>query len=269
MVDRRNLASQVADSVKEQLRLHYPPNSQLPPEKRLAVDIGVSRTTLRDALQILVTEGLLVRRHGVGTFVKEVNGTVVNDLSEAVPTRDLIRESGHEATLHSFSICQTLPPPEVRIALGLGVRAKVWRLERVMAVDGVPAVWLIDHVKRTVARHTIDLEPMRSIEEDIFDVIRKQVGISINRMDGIIDAVVADDKLASVFDAKPGIPLLKLTHVVILDTDEPVIYSEIYNRSDIRKFRLIRTARRVQSVSRTKSPPTVDVLSTDDLDRHR
>ena len=43
----------------------------IPPERRLAADLGVSRPTLRAAIEELVREGLLLRRHGSGTYVAE------------------------------------------------------------------------------------------------------------------------------------------------------------------------------------------------------
>ena len=48
------------------------PATRLPPERELADQLGVSRTVVREAVQILVTKGLLETRHGVGTMVREV-----------------------------------------------------------------------------------------------------------------------------------------------------------------------------------------------------
>lgn len=49
------------------------PGAKLPPERELAEQIGVSRTVLREAVRILVTKGMLVTRHGVGTIVQQAN----------------------------------------------------------------------------------------------------------------------------------------------------------------------------------------------------
>lgn len=48
------------------------PKTKLPPERALAEQFGVSRTVMREAVQILVTKGLLERRHGVGTRVRRL-----------------------------------------------------------------------------------------------------------------------------------------------------------------------------------------------------
>ena len=47
----------------------YEPGEQLPSEKELSVKLGISRSTLREALLNLEQEGIVIRRHGVGTFV--------------------------------------------------------------------------------------------------------------------------------------------------------------------------------------------------------
>src|SRR5687768_13965097 len=49
----------------------YAPGSQLPTEAELGELLGVSRTVVREALRALEDEGLIDRRHGVGTFVRE------------------------------------------------------------------------------------------------------------------------------------------------------------------------------------------------------
>lgn len=64
----------------------YKPHEKLPPERALAVKLGVSRATLREAVGKLVERGLLIRRHGAGTFVCE---QIDNRMSD--PWSDMLR----------------------------------------------------------------------------------------------------------------------------------------------------------------------------------
>ena len=71
--NKTNLAQRTADTLRAQIQSgkDYAPGSKLPNENHLALELGVSRTTLREAIRILVAEGLLQVQRGKGTFVTE------------------------------------------------------------------------------------------------------------------------------------------------------------------------------------------------------
>ena len=71
--NKTNLAQRTADTLRAQIRSgeDYAPGSKLPNEHHLSIDLGVSRTTLRESIRILVAEGLLQVQRGKGTFVTE------------------------------------------------------------------------------------------------------------------------------------------------------------------------------------------------------
>lgn len=68
------IAAQLRDMIFKQHR--FSPGDRLPDERSLALEMGVSRTSLREAIKILVASGVLVIRRGVGTFVSETPGRV-------------------------------------------------------------------------------------------------------------------------------------------------------------------------------------------------
>ena len=89
-VDAPNLASAAADQIRQLIALDVlGPGDALPGERELADRMGISRTSIRTALQGLVTEGLLVSRHGSGLRVAETLGATVSDpllqLLDSVP----------------------------------------------------------------------------------------------------------------------------------------------------------------------------------------
>ena len=68
------LAQQVMNIVMDRIKSGvYPAGSQLPPEDVLGSQLGVSRTTIRGALDVLVARGIVNRRHGAGTFVSSIS----------------------------------------------------------------------------------------------------------------------------------------------------------------------------------------------------
>lgn len=114
------------------------PGDSLPPERDMAAMTGLSRVTVRRAVQELVASGQLQQRRGSGTFV----ATKVERLEQALSlltsfTEDMARRG---KTVESVWLSKGLhaPAPEEVMALGLGAGDRVARLERVRRSDGVP-----------------------------------------------------------------------------------------------------------------------------------
>lgn len=84
--NRSNLAQRTADTLRKDITNTetYAPGSKLPNENELSLELGVSRTTLREAIRILVAEGLLQVKRGKGTYVTQRK----DRLSDAIPSFD-------------------------------------------------------------------------------------------------------------------------------------------------------------------------------------
>ncbi len=77
-VKRANIKKQVFEQLRDQIvRGAWPPGSKIPSENVLTRKLGVSRVSLREALHMLVSLGLLESRQGGGTFVKEYSGEIL------------------------------------------------------------------------------------------------------------------------------------------------------------------------------------------------
>ncbi|MCX7933667.1 MAG: GntR family transcriptional regulator, partial [Planctomycetota bacterium] len=70
-LQRKLLRHEVADHLRIRIRKEYQPGDRLPSEAKLCEELQVSLVTLREALSILAHEGLIVRKHGSGTYVAE------------------------------------------------------------------------------------------------------------------------------------------------------------------------------------------------------
>lgn len=114
------------------------PGDSLPPERDMAALTGLSRVTVRKAVEGLVASGHLVQRRGSGTFVAPKVERLEQALSLLTSfTEDMARRGKSvESTWLSREV--HAPTPEEVMALGLGTGARVARLERVRRSDGVP-----------------------------------------------------------------------------------------------------------------------------------
>ncbi len=112
--------------------------NNLPPERDLAVMSGLSRVTVRKAIQSLVASGALVQRRGSGTFVAERALRLEQALSQLTSFTDDMARRGKQAESIWISRALYSPTPEEVMALGLTADNLVARLERVRCSDGQP-----------------------------------------------------------------------------------------------------------------------------------
>lgn len=111
------------------------PDDALPAERDIAVDFGVSRITVRKAIDGLVEEGLLDRRHGAGTFVAsriQKNIATLSSFTEDIASR------GWQARSEWLSKSADKVSPTESIALGLPPGMTVYRLDRIRYAAEMP-----------------------------------------------------------------------------------------------------------------------------------
>ena len=114
------------------------PGESLPPERELAALTGLSRVTVRKAVQSLVEAGQLVQRRGSGTFVAPRVERVEQALSLLTSFSEDMERRGKAVRSLWLSRAVHAPSPEEMMALGLTAHDRVARLERVRLADEVP-----------------------------------------------------------------------------------------------------------------------------------
>lgn len=110
----------------------------LPPERDMAAMTGLSRVTVRKAVEGLVATGTLVQRRGSGTFVAPPVERMEQALSLLTSFTEDMARRGKSVESHWISRKLEAPAPEEIMALGLGAGDHVARLERVRCSDAVP-----------------------------------------------------------------------------------------------------------------------------------
>ena len=134
--DRQPLYQQLQRALRHAIdRQILAPDEALPAERDLAEDFAVSRITVRKALDGLVGEGLLTRRHGAGTFVAgrvEKNFSMLTSFSEDMTSRG---RTPHSEWLRRAEGAVT---PEESLTMGLSPGTRVYRFHRIRCADGAP-----------------------------------------------------------------------------------------------------------------------------------
>src|SRR5215211_5150800 len=213
------------------------PGDRLPAEPQLAVELEISRPTLREALRSAEDAGLIMRRPGLGT-VKTHQPSLANDLSINTGVTDLIRAHGLEPGARDTTIELRLASEDEARKLGLTRPARVWTIDRVRTADDVPVI-----MSRVVVSE--DLFGARELTADALDHNSLYGLLSDKRRavhHGIasIHPVRADSALAHSLEVKEGALLLRLVQVDYDLAGRPVLLSYEHHLPDAFEFTVSR-----------------------------
>lgn len=218
---------------------HLSPGDRLDGEIGLAEALGISRATMRKAIDELVRQGLLVRRHGAGTQV--------------LPTRS-DRPGGVEGLFDELKRSDRVPTTEViRLDVGAAeadIAAELWlesddpvvHVERIRKADGVPIAVMRNWIPADLVKLTAsDLE-----RDGLYEILRKG-GVRMRMAQQSIGAVAADSRSARLLEIKKGSPLLSIETTTYADSGRPVEVGHHEYRGDMYRFPVTKVERQYGS----------------------
>jgi GntR family transcriptional regulator len=199
----------------------------LPPESELIETYQVSRTTVRQVLDMLVNEGLIYRQRGRGTFV--AHPTREQTLVRVVGFSDDMRQRGFEPHTNVLSAGVVPASEDVAGSLGIEPGEELARLERLRLADGEPMSveesCLVHRLCPGVLEGDYGVASLRDALDDKWD-------IRWSRATQVICAVPATSRLAELLSVKPGEALLYIERVSYSQQNVPVELLRIHYRGD-------------------------------------
>ena len=200
----------------------YPPGTKLPTEGQLCISHGVSRITVRHAIQKLVDDGLLSRYRGKGTFVRSPEISLPEDFSTTV---------GFAAfSKHSDKMCRRIlekrrlhASAEVAQRLNIPENNEVQMVVRLIEADGIPIAISEVYVSSEMVPHFLD-----DLTEgtELHVLLQDSYGIVFDHVHVRISAAVADKQQAGLLECMVGTPLLVTEKVVVDVNGRNVHYSK-------------------------------------------
>ena len=214
------------------------PGDRLPSEDELTARFGVSRITVRKAVEGLVGRGLLEIRRGRGTYVCEPK--IRQELTELSGFVEDMQALGRTPTARLLGHRVMAADKTVAGRLGLAVGTRVVRIERVRLADGVPMsfdeTYLPLEIGRKVIKHDLEAEP-------IFTLLEEKYGLPLVEAEYQLEAVACDAHVAQGLAVAPGSPVFRIERTSYSLDNRPVDYERLYYRGDLIRF-VTRLARR-------------------------
>lgn len=228
-----NLAHAVRDRLLAEMRAGAFPAGRLPPEAELARDLGVSRATVRGALQTLAEDGIVSRRRRHGTVINEhmLRGNL--PLNRLVSFRELIEESGYTASVDQLPRRVEPAPAAVAEALKLAPAERCLVAGRLLHADGVPVIVVVDYL--AVQRLLTDPDEVADADTT-FSFIARCTSATVDHSRVEIVPSVATEHAPPHLRLAPGTPYAELREVVFSTAHEPIAFSRI--AADCRRVRL-------------------------------
>jgi GntR family transcriptional regulator len=207
------------------------PRSELPTEPELARQLGVSRGTLRQSIAILEQEGLVSRRHGLGTFVVPHTARLRNVLNNNSGVTELIRSTGGLPGTALLTVSRLAAEGRVAEKLGVSAGEPLILIERVRTADGLPVAYTVDHLPAgRLQSRGIGVDELERVLHDrgsLYACLR-EAGLVVDGGVADLRAVNADRWLAARLQVKVGAPLLLLGQVDYEMGGAAIIYSDEY-----------------------------------------
>lgn len=206
------------------------PEDALPSERQLAAELGISRITVRKALDGLADEGLLVRRHGSGNFVGrriEKNFAMLTSFSEDMRSRGRVPSSRWLKRATGRVTPGVTPEEAMRLALSPG--AEVYRLHRLRIADGEPMS--LEYC--TIAAGA--LPGLEQIGDSLYEALERAGNRPVRALQRL-RALLLDAEKAELLGAAAGDAGLLVERVGYLRDGRAIELSDSYYRGDTYDF---------------------------------
>jgi DNA-binding GntR family transcriptional regulator len=227
---------QVAQQLEEAIESgELPAGSRLDGELALAQALGVSRPTLRRAIEYLVDRGYLVRRRAVGTQV--VHPKVRRPVALSSLYDDL-KTSRKDPRTEVLSIGRVPASDAVAHALGLDDGDEVLALERLRYADGQPLAVM----RNWLPLGLVDLDAERLQRAGLYQLMRA-AGVGLHLASQTIGARGATSAEAKLLQAHKGEPLLTMERTTYNESGQPVELADHIYRASLYSFEIVLVTR--------------------------
>jgi GntR family transcriptional regulator len=208
-----------------------PAGSGMPTERELSERFGVSRGTVRQALDHLEAEQRILRHQGRGTFVA---GPKMDHLLELTSHTAYFRARGMEPGSRLIGVTRSPAAADVAAMLGLAEGDEILQIERVRLADDEPLALEVLHLG---AKRFDGVAAVLGESQSLYELLRARYGVELAWAEETIEAASSPEREASLLGIPSGAPVLVLCRQSFDAIGRPVEFVRSYYRADRFRFR--------------------------------
>jgi GntR family transcriptional regulator len=235
---RKPLRHQVRDWVLEILaKGNYQPGDQIPTEQELVNMLDVSRATLREGLQLLEQERIILTKHGSGRYLVSTPREIAIDVARLSSVTELLKMHALRTRSVTLELDEKTPEPSIAGYLNLEADKHVLSLERIRYAEDIPIIYSVDVFP--VSLLSYDWQPA-DFGGSLFELLEQRCGVQISMSRSNIRAVTMKPELAERVNTDSCTPWILFDQIHYDVSGKPIIYSQDYHRGDVITFHVMR-----------------------------
>lgn len=232
-----SLTEQVRQHIKARITEGRFDDGRIPPETELAADLGVSRTTVRDALSRLEHEGAIVRRQGAGTFVNAAGLRIKTRLEEMWSYEEMLRDHGYTPTVDVITIDRSPADPHIAEALGLATGDEIVVMEKVFYEDDMPVVLTANRVPGALIPHRV---ARKDAAAPVFELLENEAGLQLAYYVSEIVPLTLDEREAGLLAVEVGTPAIGFDETGFSNDGTALVQARSIFRDDLVRLGVMR-----------------------------
>lgn len=198
------------------------PGDRLPSEKELEREFGVSRATVRRALQDLTHEERITRVAGKGSFVLQPK---IEPLTALTSFSENMRAQGLKPSYSNARVSLVTPPNKIAHLLDLDQGEQTLRIERLMLADDLPMAIQDSYLPHSLVADTMSLITSELLNNlSLYKILELEVGIRLYRAEEWVDASRAMPDEAKLLQIEEGDFVLLIERLTISKSNQPIEY---------------------------------------------
>ena len=209
------------------------PHAQLPPESALIDQFGVSRITVRQALNDLQKEGLIFKLHGKGSFVSKPKTD--QHLASLQGFAEAMSAAGHEIYNQVVDLRDIPASPTIAAKLNIAPKSPITEIKRVRFLNRSPISFEVTYVPSDIGAR---LAKTDLTTRDIFLILENDFGIRLGNADLAIEAGLADARIAKHLRIGRHAPILLIERLTHTAECRPLDFEYLFYRGDSFRYRL-------------------------------